>query len=136
MSSSQFPTHHSNHAIPVRILLASLQEYSAYVHQWQTHAEDQRQQAHTQKLRADELQRELEEMRVAWDTLVQVMNTQRQLILSQENDIALLVAQQQVFCSGSDSSYSSPNSNTRALELEPLESDPYPAGTEPECSTA
>ncbi|KAK3933666.1 hypothetical protein QBC46DRAFT_414589 [Diplogelasinospora grovesii] len=124
MSSSEFPTHHSSHTIPVRVLLASLQEYSAYVNQWQSHAEVQRQQAHTQRLRADELQRELEQMRVARDTLMQVINTQRQLILSQESDIARW-EKHQVSCSGSE------NLNTpRAPEFEPLESVPYPIDTE------
>ncbi|KAK3939537.1 hypothetical protein QBC46DRAFT_263127 [Diplogelasinospora grovesii] len=127
MESSQSPP--GDYAIPVCVLLTSLQEYGAYVTQWQTHAEAQRQQAHTQQSRADELQRELEELKVAWDSLIGVVNTQRQLILSQENDIArLAVVEHQASYSGYEPS-PNPDTPSRALKFESVESDPRPVDT-------
>ncbi|KAK3933848.1 hypothetical protein QBC46DRAFT_230881, partial [Diplogelasinospora grovesii] len=74
-------------SIPVRVFLTSLREYSAYLSQWQTHVEAEARVAHLLRSRIAELERENEDMRGCGGLLQRMVDTQRQLVASQEADL-------------------------------------------------
>ncbi|KAK3933662.1 hypothetical protein QBC46DRAFT_275342 [Diplogelasinospora grovesii] len=75
-------------SIPVRVFLTSLREYSAYLSQWQAHVEAETQVAHLLRSRIAELERENKDMRDCQDILQRMVDMQRELVASQEADLA------------------------------------------------
>ncbi|KAH8655633.1 hypothetical protein BX600DRAFT_440132 [Xylariales sp. PMI_506] len=74
--------------VPIRVFLASVQECSAHLYQWQAHAEAATCEIHSLRGRNDELQRENEDIRDCRDILQRMVDTQRELITSLEADLA------------------------------------------------
>ncbi|KAH7303143.1 hypothetical protein B0I35DRAFT_447231, partial [Stachybotrys elegans] len=76
------------HSIPVRVFLASLQEYNASIYQWQVHAESQSRELQSLQGKIGELERDNQEIRDCHCILQRMIETQRDLIISLEADLA------------------------------------------------
>ncbi|KEY73699.1 hypothetical protein S7711_11475 [Stachybotrys chartarum IBT 7711] len=74
-------------SIPIRVFLASLQEYGAYLCQWQAHVEAQSREAQSLRDRISALEKEAEDLKDCRDVLEQMVDTQRELMRSLEADL-------------------------------------------------
>ncbi len=124
MSSPPLPNH-----IPVRVFLVALQEYSAYLCQWQAHAEAESREVHSLRDRIAELEKENEEMRDCRDILQRMVDTQRELVASLETDLARVAECHfsPCACACDLSGASSSSMSSPVLDLGPSETSCYPA---------
>ncbi|KAM7215495.1 hypothetical protein V8F06_009161 [Rhypophila decipiens] len=90
--------------IPVRVFLATLQEYNAYLCQWQAHAEAESRAVNSLRGRITKLEKENEEIRDCRDILQRMVDTQRELVASLEADLAQMKAECHFFQRASSSS--------------------------------
>ena len=120
MSSQPLPNN-----IPVRVFLASLQEYSAYLYQWQAHAESETREVHSLKDKIAKLQQENEDIKDCRDILQRVVDTQRELVTSLEADLARVRAEQFSLCECESNSSSSTSTLSPVLDFKPGETTSY-----------
>lgn len=81
--------------IPAGVLIACLQEYGAYLYQWQAHAESQSRELQSLHGRNSELSEANDELRDCRDILQRMVDVQRELVTSLEGDLARVCAERQ-----------------------------------------
>jgi predicted RNase H-like nuclease (RuvC/YqgF family) len=86
MTSPHIPASLGAYSIP-GVFVTSLQEYGAYVHQWQTYAERVTQELHSLETRNFELKRQNDNLNVQQKILERIVNKQRELISSLEEEL-------------------------------------------------
>ena len=118
-------------SIPVRVFLASLQEYSAQLCQWQAHAEAETREVHSLRGRVADLERENEDMRDCRDILQRMFDTQRELVAALEADLARATAECQFSPCGCDSGASSSSTLSSVIDFGPVDTNSYPVDTLP-----
>ncbi|KFA45518.1 hypothetical protein S40293_11618, partial [Stachybotrys chartarum IBT 40293] len=74
-------------SIPVRVFLAMLQEYDAYLCQWQAHAEAQDREAQSLRDRISVLEKEKEDLKACQDVLQRMVDIQQELVASLDADL-------------------------------------------------
>lgn len=111
--SSPLPNH-----IPVGVFLAALQEYNAYLYQWQAHAEAESREVRSLRRRIADLEKENEEITDCRNILQRMVDTQRELVVSLEADIAHANAEHQLSHRACDLSGASSSSSSLSPVLD------------------
>ena len=86
MTSPHIPASLGVYSIP-GVFVTSLQEYSAYVHQWQTYAEGVTREVHLLKTKIVELERRNDNHKAQQEILQRIIDKQQELIHSLEKDL-------------------------------------------------